>query len=121
MVTPLVGVWIEIVIGVVGSAKVLTSLPSWECGLKYSKSVIGLVLSESLPSWECGLKSHGTYVLGLDGQSLPSWECGLKSTHHSPRIYRLKSLPSWECGLKSYLERYLCIASISHSPRGSVD
>ena len=33
-VTPLVGVWIEIKVGISG-ASFLWSLPLWECGLKY--------------------------------------------------------------------------------------
>ena len=55
MVTPLVGVWIEIL-----SLQVLyafpSSLPLWECGLKYGIGVDNKTVSRSLPLWECGLK-----------------------------------------------------------------
>ena len=37
-VTPLVGVWIEIK-GVIEIWRLLESLPSWECGLKYTLHV----------------------------------------------------------------------------------
>ena len=33
------------------------SLPSWECGLKFSEREPLLQELKSLPSWECGLKS----------------------------------------------------------------
>ena len=33
-VTPFVGVWIEIACGTTSRDGILTSLPSWECGLK---------------------------------------------------------------------------------------
>ena len=55
-VTPCVGVWIEI-----ADFRVIktptSSLPVWECGLKFVISVDGIFLGTSLPVWECGLKS----------------------------------------------------------------
>ena len=54
-VAPFVGVWIEI-----SNASCLillnSSLPSWECGLKFLEVVLKYRLLLSLPSWECGLK-----------------------------------------------------------------
>ena len=57
MVTPFVGVWIEI---------------------EKAKSTVA-VLTESLPSWECGLKFMHIQKKWQEKKSLPSWECGLKS------------------------------------------
>ena len=54
-VTPLVGVWIEIC-GKRRGDQCGQSLPLWECGLKYSKSLQYALKMLSLPLWECGLK-----------------------------------------------------------------
>ena len=77
-VTPLVGVWIEIMI-VSGSQFVTKSLPSWECGLKWQTVCDRIPAFLSLPSWECGLKLYSWELLTASQSSLPSWECGLKS------------------------------------------
>ena len=55
LVTPCVGVWIEIS---QSSCQFLTtrSLPAWECGLKSSDPFCTVNTPESLPAWECGLK-----------------------------------------------------------------
>ena len=54
-VAPFVGVWIEIIM--YNNMKYEeTSLPSWECGLKYPIYKTFTVVGMSLPSWECGLK-----------------------------------------------------------------
>ena len=55
-VTPFVGVWIEIML-IVNSVPIdITSLPSWECGLKFYIYLAVISYFWSLPSWECGLK-----------------------------------------------------------------
>ena len=54
-VAPFVGVWIEIMQCIM-QCMAVTSLPSWECGLKYDKGVKLSSATMSLPSWECGLK-----------------------------------------------------------------
>ncbi len=56
IVTPFVGVWIEIPLLSAIFDNIL-SLPSWECGLKFLYFKIIAKWSWSLPSWECGLKS----------------------------------------------------------------
>ena len=55
LVTPFVGVWIEILLQD-STIHHDRSLPSWECGLKSYCDVRCYVLVQSLPSWECGLK-----------------------------------------------------------------
>ena len=54
-VTPLVGVWIEILYTNVKSAE-MASLPLWECGLKSQEDLAKIKRDLSLPLWECGLK-----------------------------------------------------------------
>ena len=98
-----------------------TSLPSWECGLKYFNCSFLLYCSKSLPSWECGLKSFFIVFVIMALPSLPSWECGLKlNTDLRSLLWRMQSLPSWECGLKFRRDGYWDIR-IGHSLRGSVD
>ena len=142
LVTPFVGVWIEIPQSI-DSGITFTSLPSWECGLKCRWGNTYVTPVPSLPSWECGLKLckwggwwYSTAVTPFVGvwieinvnrikrtyiKSLPSWECGLKYTTVARGDGEQRSLPSWECGLKSdnghcRLSRVSC-----HSLRGSVD
>ena len=96
-VTPLVGVWIEILITFFVCCK-LVSLPLWECGLKYV------------------LVAQIHFLL----TSLPLWECGLKYCKNKDCLKILLSLPLWECGLKSL--GWLANSSHPrHSPCGSVD
>ena len=120
-VTPFVGVWIEINVNRI-KRTYIKSLPSWECGLKYTTVARGDGEQRSLPSWECGLKSDNghcrlsvylvTPFVGvwieilfypfsyLPRPSLPSWECGLKFFGRNLFRTDIPSLPSWECGLK---------------------
>ena len=120
-VTPFAGVWIEI--SWMSSNDIWPlSLPSRECGLKYSPdalshmtalvtpfagvwiemSIVGVYKSHesSLPSRECGLKFPASCPFHRPLLSLPSRECGLKSALHRENISFSTSLPSRECGLK---------------------
>ncbi len=56
----------------------ISSLPVWECGLKYIYFVFCRDLSWSLPVWECGLKCILSCSFPRPFPSLPVWECGLK-------------------------------------------
>ena len=79
IVTPLAGVWIEILSFLYADAAASTSLPSRECGLKSRRkrrSCTGA--TGSLPSRECGLKFTVFHVFAGYTLSLPSRECGLK-------------------------------------------
>ena len=58
IVAPFVGVWIEICNIHICWCICIWSLPSWECGLKFTIGELFLVYISSLPSWECGLKSY---------------------------------------------------------------
>ena len=66
LVAPYMGAWIEITVPRSGSTATITSLPTWERGLKSVSRAIFRVMSLSLPTWERGLKS---------------------STRHSHRLY----------------------------------
>ena len=73
-VTPLVGVWIEILSFKPEKKSAEKSLPSWECGLKWMSPWTEPRSLTSLPSWECGLKfmdyqgdRHGRQVTPLVG------------------------------------------------------
>ena len=77
MVTPFVGVWIEIAARDL-YLSLFSSLPSWECGLKLHIGKNIPAKFQSLPSWECGLKFHDMWMYCSGNASLPSWECGLK-------------------------------------------
>ena len=120
IVTPYVGVWIEIFNDVTNSLIAATSLPTWECGLKFRLPSYNKFLTMSLPTWECGLKSATVTFAWFVSRSLPTWECGLKSVVVGSEYNKGTSLPTWECGLKfgSGIRRSVWIR---HSLRGSVD
>ena len=56
LVTPCVGVWIEMEMASKKKNGVRTSLPAWECGLKSIVMCLLMYKQMSLPAWECGLK-----------------------------------------------------------------
>ena len=66
----------------------------------------------SLLSWERGLKSKKIIIIINIHVSLLSWERGLKSEKHKDGAYHFQSLLSWERGLKSKLAVYLNISVI---------
>ncbi len=99
VVTPCVGVWIEID-GRSEAERDYSSLPAWECGLKF------LVYQDAAyrhPVTPC----VGVWIEILVGAVLE-------------KIY-LWSLPAWECGLKLILQNIPCVGVHRHSLRGSVD
>ena len=79
------------------------------------------MMTVSLPSWECGLKFSDSALRSEKLPSLPSWECGLKLKYINALLVLLASLPSWECGLKLYKFAPMRKIGESHSLRGSVD
>ena len=97
-VAPLVGAWIEIACSISYLSRHLSSLPSWERGLKFRQFSPADRVILSLPSWERGLKSLFWGKLKKSPLSLPSWERGLKYAVHG-----------------------YCIVATGRSPRGSVD
>ena len=60
-VTPFAGVWIEIFL-IFHKQSAVPSLPSRECGLKYSTVQLVFEFRKSLPSRECGLKSPTPHI-----------------------------------------------------------
>ena len=119
-VTPLVGVWIEIL-----SLQVLyafpSSLPLWECGLKYGIGVDNKTVSRSLPLWECGLKSRVTLHIRGKTTSLPLWECGLKSCATQADVRAAVVTPLVGVWIEINVGSTLYLAHKRHSPCGSVD
>ena len=100
-VAPLVGAWIEIK-SEIYKVLYVSSLLSWERGLKLPVShVVGLLFS-SLLSWERGLKyTHIIYiylihVAPLVGAWIEITKRCRNTNSHTP------SLLSWERGLKSF-------------------
>ena len=97
-VTPLVGVWIEIIrLSQQGAAKV--SLPLWECGLKY---------------WQ-------NDVLRLHQLSLPLWECGLKWTSKIRNLFPYCHSPCGSVDWNHFSHLVSGSCDRGHSPCGSVD
>ena len=48
-VTPFVGVWIEMAKYYAEQAKAVSSLPSWECGLKLNSYILGHCIHQVTP------------------------------------------------------------------------
>ena len=96
-VTPLAGVWIEIIHSNSNTSNP-ASLPSRECGLKF---------------FSAGTNKQPNQVTPLAGV----WIEMFLDRFESNRDW---SLPSRECGLKSFCTHWRCTER-SHSPRGSVD
>ena len=79
LVAPFVGVWIEIKFSDVDFVIVRASLPSWECGLKFSLLCEKDIREEVAPFVGVWIEMYFSQYHFLQLQSLPSWECGLKS------------------------------------------
>ena len=77
-VTPLVGVWIEIMT-LLNRHMPKLSLPLWECGLKYraTKTYDDSVIVTPLVGVWIEIIDDVVYN-DTDSMSLPLWECGLK-------------------------------------------
>ena len=119
-VAPLVGAWIEISLLNVNCAY-LSSLLSWERGLKSSTVKSLFLWNTSLLSWERGLKYKEALIFQPKCSSLLSWERGLK--YKEALIFQPKcsSLLSWERGLKLTLISGKEYRRTGRSSRGSVD
>ena len=105
MVTPCVGVWIEMAFALSMISCCRLSLPVWECGLKCHNFILLLVWRWSLPVWECGLKSLSRKYICFCRTVTPCvgvW-IEIRGKGRIPRPVH-RSLPVWECGLKSYLD-----------------
>jgi len=77
-VTPLVGVWIEIKSVELSVSCLLSSLPSWECGLKFIKGHFRMAGTNVTPLVGVWIEIALSRFYLLETASLPSWECGLK-------------------------------------------
>ena len=97
-VTPLAGVWIEILKEDI-STKITKSLPLRECGLKYTE--------------ECR-KVYNIIVTPLAGVWIEIFTGAVTATS-------LTSLPLRECGLKCRIHSLYNLLAVRHSPCGSVD
>ena len=78
----------------------VSSLPAWECGLKYSfiYCIESWVLS--LPAWECGLKSVVQAQAHHKIDVTPCVGVWIEMSLSDLRLNSSMSLPAWECGLK---------------------
>ena len=97
LVTPLVGVWIEILskIHMISSIRVTPLVGVWIEIVKYESSFLPVKVTPLVGVWiEITIVTTGTTAT--------------------------KSLPLWECGLK-FAYRFLTISYWRHSPCGSVD
>ena len=118
-VTPFVGVWIETVSlrSSLSSSSVTPFVGVW---IETSLLNIDDALLSSHPSWVCGLKLVDVEKWRSGHQSHPSWVCGLKLGMLQNNHVSDKSHPSWVCGLK----RFACTCPRvrnCHTLRGCVD
>ena len=114
------GVWIEIT-KMVKRENHHSSLPAWECGLKFGIWFSNTDSSTVTPCVGVWIEIVTIKIDGdASGLSLPAWECGLKYFCLNQGHHKQLSLPAWECGLKVGIgsEAY---TAVSHSLRGSVD
>ena len=73
---------------------VIMSLPTRECGLKFSCASRRCWYCKSLPTRECGLKFADVLEADFLGLSLPTRECGLKFFSGDPWRDQKGSLPT---------------------------
>ena len=118
-VTPFVGVWIETFVQV-QSLVLITSHPSWVCGLKLKYICWKMGIKLSHPSWVCGLKPARLFGLPLPWRHTLRGCVDWNRQRWSARGHRHKSHPSWVCGLK-LLERLRTQHAPCHTLRGCVD
>ena len=135
LVTPFVGVWIEIwLISVSVERSAVTPFVGVWIEMFYSNHWVIFTI-KSLPSWECGLKSLGdrhdtkrpsvTPFVGvwieIQSRATPLMEQPCHSLRGSVDWNQrsavtinqwLMSLPSWECGLKSEVAVIVAIPSL---------
>ena len=121
LVTPFVGVWIEIDVCTTALMLSVVSLPSWECGLKFVCLTVYFACDFVTPFVGVWIEMYLIIVFSGFLMSLPSWECGLKLDLICFLWVRCLSLPSWECGLKYVKRAFFKRKGKSHSLRGSVD
>ena len=78
LVTPFVGVWIEIDVCTTALMLSVVSLPSWECGLKFVCLTVYFACDFVTPFVGVWIEMYLIIVFSGFLMSLPSWECGLK-------------------------------------------
>mgnify|MGYP004558905855 CR=1 FL=1 len=122
IVTPLVGVWIEILtVVILGCALWVTPLVGVWIEM-IAKLLLNNLYGKVTPLvgvWiEIPKEIEKTYETE---KSLPLWECGLKSQKHLLCYQQTGSLPLWECGLKYSKQLREQMRRQRHSPCGSVD
>ena len=120
VVTPFVGVWIEISFWY-KDFDGMASLPSWECGLKFFHPEELVSIKWSLPSWECGLKFctflsmlFSTLVTPFVGVWIEIWKETMKMIQHLVTPF----VGVW---IEIALSRGHLLVISCHSLRGSVD
>ena len=108
-VTPFVGVWIEIIWYRLMHCTTSESLPSWECGLKFSWSVqlyqcLSCHSLRGSVDWNMALVAS----MVVEDVSLPSWECGLKLLTYGMAHTRIMVTPFVGVWIEIYWLRQEC-------------
>ena len=114
----------------------LSSHPSWVCGLKLFEHSTTAIWMQSHPSWVCGLKQTGRSLgrglcshtlrgcVDWNSESVSRWSASRSHTlrgcvdWNSSLLFDLiearTSHPSWVCGLKLLPCRWLGVRALSH-------
>ena len=122
LVAPLVGAWIEILLA--GHYEMATMVaPLVGAWIEIKSEIYKVLYVSSLLSWERGLKLPVSHVVGLLFSSLLSWERGLKYTHIIYiYIYLIHVAPLVGAWIEIYTYNiYIYISNTCRSSRGSVD
>ena len=99
-VAPLVGAWIEMVGRWIFLPPLLTVAPLVGAWIEIRKNSRQQLHLTSLLSWERGLKYYAPCLISAGGASLLSWARGLKLINQVTVLSEKSSLLSWERGLK---------------------
>ena len=119
-VTPFLGVWIEILDKYI-KLRSKTSLPSWECGLKYLSIFVLFFSRRSLPSWECGLKFVSLENLRKDIGVTPFLGVWIEILYKTLRLWSFLVTPFLGVWIEILQIQSHVLSYNRHSLLGSVD
>ncbi len=120
IVTPCVGVWIEILMDK-NNCKLTTVTPCVGVWIEIACVVILGHFAPSLPVWECGLKSRNSRLRAIVSMVTPCVGVWIEIFILLHVSLRYLSLPVWECGLKLVTLTSSMFMRMGHSLCGSVD
>ena len=93
------GVWIEMS-NHICFCRLSTSLPSWECGLKYLTISVSVAFQHVTPFVGVWIEIFRHTITFEIDEVTPFVGVWIEITDVCSNCIRLLSLPSWECGLK---------------------